>query len=174
MPGPVFLDGDTVSMRTLERDDLDFLHEYRNRPEVRRSFGRVYPQTREKVDDDYEGYMANAVNLLACVDGDPVGFVALFDWDESAGRAEVAYWVAPDEQGNGYATEAVELAVEYAFEERRCHRLVAGAHATNDASRALLETVGFEQEGRLRDHVFVGGEYVDTVRYGLLADEWRE
>ncbi len=117
--------------------------------------------------------MANAVNLLACVDGDPVGFVALFDWDESSGRAELAYWVAPDHQGNGYGTEATELAVEYAFDERRCHRLVAGAHETNDASRALLETLGFREEGRQRQHVFVDGEYVDTVLYGLLANEWR-
>ncbi|RBI63543.1 GNAT family N-acetyltransferase [halophilic archaeon] len=174
MPGPVFVSGDTVSLRTLEREDLPFLQEHRNRPDVRRSLGRVHPQNREKLDQDFEGYMANAVNLLACVDGDPVGFVALFDWDESSGRAELAYWVSPDHQGNGYGTEVTELAVEYAFDERRCHRLVAGAHETNEASRALLETLGFREEGRQRQHVFVDGEYVDTVLYGLLVDEWRD
>lgn len=173
MPGPVFLSGDTVSLRTLEREDLSFLHEYRNRPEVRRSLGRVHPQNREQLEQDFEGYMSNAVNLLACVDGDPVGFVALFDWSESAGRAELAYWIVPEQQGNGYGTEATELAVEYAFDERRCHRLVAGAHETNDGSRALLEKLGFQEEGRQREHVFVDGEYVDTVLYGLLAEEWR-
>lgn len=174
MPGPVFLRGDTVSMRTLEREDLDFLQTHRNHPEVRRMLGRVYPQNRDKVEQDFEGYMSNAVNLLACVDGERVGFVALFDWNESSGHAELAYWVAPDQQGNGYATEAVELAVEYAFDERRCHRLDAGAHETNEASRALLEGLGFEEEGRRREHVFLDGEYVDTVLYGLLADEWRD
>lgn len=174
MPGPVFLRGDTVSIRTLEREDLDFLQTHRNHPEVRRMLGRVHPQNHDKVEQDFEGYMSNAVNLLACVEGEPVGFVALFDWNESAGHAELAYWIAPDEQGNGYATEAVELAVEYAFDERRCHRLDAGAHATNDASRALLEKLGFEEEGRRREHVFLDGEYVDTVLYGLLADEWRD
>lgn len=174
MPGPVFLDGERVSLRTLERDDLEFLQEYRNRPEVRRMLGRVHPQNHEKVNQDFEGYMSNAVNLLVCVDGEPVGFVALFDWNETDGRAEIAYWIAPTHQGNGYGTEATELAVAYAFDERRCHRLVAGAHETNDASRALLETLGFREEGRLRENTFLDGEFVDTIRYGLLVSEWRD
>lgn len=33
MPGPVFVSGDTVSLRTLEREDLSFLHEHRNCPD---------------------------------------------------------------------------------------------------------------------------------------------
>jgi ribosomal-protein-alanine N-acetyltransferase len=37
----------------------------------------------------------------------------------------------------------------------------------------VLEKVGFQQEGRRRDHAFVNGEYVDLLEYGLLAEEWR-
>lgn len=172
MPGPVFLDGERVSLHTLERDDLAFLHEHRNRPDVRKLLGRVRPQTRDDLDADFEGYMSNAVNLLVCDGGEPIGFVALFDWTESAGRVEIAYWITPSRQGSGFGSEAAELAIEHAFGERRCHKVVAGAHASNDASRALLESLGFREEGRLRDHVFLGGEYVDSIRYGLLEDEF--
>jgi len=42
----------------------------------------------------------------------------------------------------------------------------------NEGSKRVLEKVGFEREGTLRDQVFVSGEHVDVGRYGLLADEW--
>jgi RimJ/RimL family protein N-acetyltransferase len=50
-----------------------------------------------------------------------------------------------------------------------------GGHATvyaqNDGSRRVLEKVGFTEEGLLRQEGFVGGEHVDVVRCGLLAEE---
>ncbi|SDL97937.1 Protein N-acetyltransferase, RimJ/RimL family [Halogranum gelatinilyticum] len=175
MPGPVFLTGDDVTLRTVERDDLDFLQRNRNHPAVRRWMPRVQPENREQLEADFEGYMSDTggVNLLACVDGDAVGFCSLFDVNHDSGRAELAAWVTPDAQGAGYGTEAAELLVEYAFAERRLHRLVAGALATNEPSRAGLETLGFVEEGRQRDQYFVDGEYVDRVLYGLLESEWR-
>lgn len=174
MPGPVFIGGDQVSLRTLEREDLPFIQEHRNHPDLRQSLGRIQPQSGEELEGDFEAYLKDGVNFVICSDDEPVGFVALFDWTESAGRVEVAYWIAPEHQGNGYATEAVSGAIAYAFEDRRCHKVVAGAHATNEPSRGLLEKLGFHQEGRLRDHIFINGEHVDVIRYGLLEDEWRE
>ncbi|MFC7074264.1 GNAT family N-acetyltransferase [Halovenus rubra] len=174
MPGPVFIEGDQISLHPLEREDLPFIQTYRNHPDVRQQLGRIQPQNGADLEADFEGYMQNGVNLLVCTDNKPVGFVALFNWKESAGRVEIAYWIAPDEQGNGYATDAVSQAIAYAFDDRRCHKVVAGAHATNEASRGLLETLSFQQEGRLRDHIYLDGEWVDAIRYGLLEAEWQD
>ena len=44
--------------------------------------------------------------------------------------------------------------------------------AFNDASARVLERVGFEHEGTLREQVFARGRRVDTERYGLLESEW--
>ena len=174
MPGPVFLSGDEISLRTVEREDLDFLSTHRNDPEIRRWMPRAHPQNREQLEEEFEGYISDddGVNLVAAVDGDAVGFVSLFDVQQESGRARLAAWFAPDAQGQGYGTEAAELLVDYAFDERRLHKLVAGALATNDASRGLLESLGFAREGRQADHYYVRGEYVDRVVYGLLETEW--
>jgi RimJ/RimL family protein N-acetyltransferase len=123
----------------------------------------------------------NTVSLLACRGEGPdlerLGFCALFRLNEDAGRAEAGVWFDPGTQGQGFATEAMELLVTHVFTERRLHRLDAGAIATDDRSRALLERLGFTEEGRRRDCYFVDGEYVDRVEYGLLATEgngeWR-
>lgn len=42
----------------------------------------------------------------------------------------------------------------------------------NDASIRVLEKLGFQQEGCLREHAYIRGAYRDTYLFGLLADEW--
>jgi len=105
-------------------------------------------------------------------DATPVGEIILFLIDETAGTAMLAYWIAPGAQGEGYATAATGLAMDHAFDERRLHKVSANVLASNAASRRVLEKVGFEHEGTMRDEDFIDGEYVDTDRYGLLAREW--
>ena len=50
----------------------------------------------------------------------------------------------------------------------------AGVYDYNEASRRLLESLGFAEEGRLREYRFIDGEYRDCVQYGLLRREYRE
>ncbi len=175
MPGPAFLEGDDVVLRTIERDDLAFCQEAMNDPRVRGGFDAHAPVTM----DDEEGWYDDAVvdgddvHLLACVDGKPVGTVGLNGVTDVYGVAELGYWIAPDHHGQGFATEAARLLVGYGFDERRLHRVGARAFEFNDASRRVLEKVGFEREGVSRDAAFVDGKYVDVYRFGLLEPEWR-
>lgn len=173
MPGAVFLDGDTVELRTIEREDAAFLTGLLNDPRVRRDIGSYAPlnevQEREWIDSLGE---SAGVRLLVAVDGGPVGTVGLDEPNEVWGTTELGYMIDPDRWGNGYATEAVSLACRYAFAERRLEKVYARVYETNPASRRVLEKVGFVEEGRLREEAFVEGERVDLRRYGLLADEW--
>lgn len=179
MPGAAFLHGDTVTLRTVEREDLDFLRANRNDPAIRRSLGYFAPTNEPATEQFFEDVIGDedCVNVLVCDDDreDPrVGLVSLFEIDERAGRGELACWIAPDAQGNGYATDATATMAGYAFEERRLHRVRARANAANEPSRAALESVGFVEEGRKREAGFVDGDHVDIVHYGLLAEEWRD
>lgn len=169
MPGAAFLHGDRLTLRTVEPDDHGFLHRHWNDPAVRRGFARHVPRTRDDIADELDA--DDAVHLLACRDRDPVGFVWLFNVDDAMGRAELGYWIAPDEQSQDYATETAALAARHAFDDRGLHRLTARVLDWNDASRRVLENAGFRQEGTLRDHYFVDGYWVDAHLYGLLAGE---
>lgn len=177
MPGAVFLRGDRVTLRTVEHEDVEFVHEYKNKPAVHRSYLWPYPENR----DDVETYLFDGdddgdVSLLACVeDGDqePVGEVGL-SVDDRTREGEIGLWMAPPYCGEGYGTEASELLVEYAFDERNLHRVSAGVLETNDASRRIWEKLGFEHEGTQRESEFMDGAYRDTYTYGVLESEWRE
>lgn len=176
MPGPVFIDGDRIELRTVENEDIEFLKRGVNHPAVRRyiSVFRT-PQNTDQYEDTFENIDSaeNGASLLIH-DGEPVGSIQLYPVNDAQGWANLGYWVAPDQQGNGYATEACELVVEYAFRELRLHRISAVTMAPNAASRRVLERAGFVHEGTDREATFADGEYVDDERYGLLRKEWRD
>lgn len=175
MPGAVFLEGETVALRTIEREDAEWLRRTINDLRVRRYLLAYAPMNLEQERDWVESLAErDGVNLLACVDGDPVGSVGMKEPNVVWGNAEIGYYVDPEHWGNGYATEAVELLVQYAFEERRLHTLHADIVARNEASARVLEKVGFETEGVRREAAFVDGEYVDVHNYGLVATDWRQ
>ncbi|MEF8839158.1 MAG: GNAT family protein [Haloarculaceae archaeon] len=176
MPGPVFQAGDRVDLHTVEEDDLDAFARAHNDPDVRVPLAIDSPENRDDLEERFEDEISDDenVHLLACVDGDPVGATMFIRLDESDGNAILAYWILPEFQGEGYGTEAVSLLLDYGFHELRLHRVEAHCLATNDASRGLLETLGFEREGRSRDRQFQHGQYVDMLQYGLLAEEWRD
>lgn len=102
----------------------------------------------------------------------PIGWVGVDD--VSYRRPELGYWLVPERHGEGYGREMVELVIDYVFATYDHSAVGAGAYEFNDASRGLLESLGFEQEGRIRRDQFVDGEYVDRVNYGLLREAWRE
>ena len=170
MPGPIYLEGERLALRTVEPEDEGFARRHWNDPELRRWFGKHEPMDRERIEGFFETG-ADEVHFLPCRGGEPVGLLWLFRIDDVAGRGEIGYWIRPDEQGNGYATEAAELGLRYAFDERGLHKVMARVFEGNTPSRRVLEKSGFEEEGHLREHYYVDGEYLDAYLFGLLDDD---
>lgn len=171
-----FLRGDTVTLHAPTDEDAAFVAAALDDPEVWQPMDRVRPTTAAEQADrladcrDDEDTTAFVVRA----DRDRVGFVELEVLNPHWRNAALTYWVAPDAQGEGYGTDAVETVVDYAVDHLGIHKLLAMTFEPNEASQRLLETVGFEREAEFRSEVYLGGEYHDLYGYGLLADEWRE
>lgn len=174
MPGPVVLSGERVTLRTVERDDAEFLQRSSADPEVRVPLGSNMPENENQAEDGIEEHVESekGVSLLVCVEGDPVGMVAAkgVRWD----RTELVYWFVPEYQGQGYGTESIALFVDYVFESFPTHRVHIRAFDFNEGSRGVARNLGFREEGRFREARFVRGGYVDVHHYGLLRREWEE
>ncbi len=102
-----------------------------------------------------------------------VGTVTLFRLDAMHRRAELGFALASDCWGQGFAGEAVSLAIEHAFGALDLHRLEADVDPRNTASLSLLARLGFVKEGLMRERYHVSGEVQDSVMLGLLRGEWR-
>jgi ribosomal-protein-serine acetyltransferase len=89
-------------------------------------------------------------------------------------RTVLGYWLDADRQGRGLMTGAVRLMVDHAFSAWELNRVEIRAAVENRKSRAIPERLNFDQEGLLRQAELVGGCYLDTVVYAMLAADWKK
>ena len=199
MPGAVVSEGERVTLRTVEEEDRAFCQRASANPEIRVGIGNPV-RSRAELGDVAE--KEDGDQFLVCLDDEAAGLgspdeeqTTRIGWvgvdesrrlssanqnSESSGnvddvsyrRPDLAYWLATEFHGEGYGTEAVALLVDYTFATYDHPAVGAIAYDFNDASRGLLESLGFEEEGRIRRDRFIDGAYVDTVHYGLLREEW--
>jgi [ribosomal protein S5]-alanine N-acetyltransferase len=93
----------------------------------------------------------------------------------SVGRceAELGYWIGVPFWGNGYATQANRLILEFAFEEADLDLLYARPLVRNEASCRVLEKLGFEHVDTV-DNIFPKWDASDKLGiYELEASDWR-
>ena len=94
--------------------------------------------------------------------------------DQAAGtEADIGWVLAPEHQGQGYGTEAVEALLAICFEQLGVRRVTAGCFTANEPSWRLMERLGMRREGHtLRDGLHRDRGWLDGFEYGLLAEEW--
>ncbi len=101
-----------------------------------------------------------------------IGTCTLANVDARNRRAEIGFVLRRDQWGQGYMFEATCTLLRFTFEQLALHRLEADVDPRNEASIRLLERLGFQREGYLRERWLVGEEINDTIFYGLLRREW--
>lgn len=106
--------------------------------------------------------------------GELIGNVGLRLPFAYAPLAEVGFELAPGHWRQGYATEAAKAMLTYGFHGLRLHRVHSHCIAENAASARVLERLGMQQEGRLREHQFFKDRWWDVLIYGMLDTEWQE
>jgi RimJ/RimL family protein N-acetyltransferase/acyl carrier protein len=104
--------------------------------------------------------------------GHPVGLVSCFDPDFRNRHAYVAAVADPEVKGNGLMAEATRLFVSYLFGEFDLRKLYAESLEPNYEQFAHGAGRLFEVEGRLREHEYVGGRYVDALLLAAHRDRW--
>jgi [ribosomal protein S5]-alanine N-acetyltransferase len=101
-----------------------------------------------------------------------VGTCTLSHLDRSNRKAQVGYALAREHWGKGYINEALTALLDFAFGELNLHRVEADIDPYNEASIRVVEKLGFQREGYLRESWIIGGEFKDALYFGLLKREW--
>jgi RimJ/RimL family protein N-acetyltransferase len=166
------LEGKTVNLRVIEKEDLPLLIEWVNNPQTD-EFSPLDPQlSKKEFEDRYDKRGPDEKSfLIEKKDGSRIGSIGHYP---RGSMLEIGYSIFPDERGKGYCTEAVQIMVDYLFMSRNIVRVQAHTSIRNKASQRVLEKSGFKKEGTLRKEYFVRGEWVDSCVYGILREEWKE
>jgi [ribosomal protein S5]-alanine N-acetyltransferase len=97
------------------------------------------------------------------------GFASVMAWH---GRAEIAYALSRAYWGRGLMPEAVRAVLGFGFETLHLNRIEARCEIENVASERVMQKLGMQFEGVLRQHTQVMGVYRDLKLYSILRDEW--
>lgn len=117
---------------------------------------------------------AKQLVIVRNADKKVIGTALLFKFDEGSSRLELGYALGRAHWRQGYAAEALCALLSHLFTDLRIRRVEAEVNPNNLASNALLKSLGFTQEGYLRERWVAKGETYGVNIYGLLAAEWRE
>jgi ribosomal-protein-alanine N-acetyltransferase len=146
---------------------------------------RYYPWTQRTAEDvqafvqrfiDWQDEQPRTRFQLALVlraAGQLIGSCGIRKETATAQQADLGYEIAPSHWGHGYATEAARAVLAFGFQNLRLHRVWASCVAENTASAQVLEKLGIQREGRLREHRWMKGRWWDTLVYGILQHEWK-
>lgn len=90
-------------------------------------------------------------------------------------HAELGYWMGARYRDRGFATEAAQAVVRWAFRSLGLRRVFAQVLGGNRASARVLEKIGLVREGVRRKHIRKGSRWYDAHQFGILREEvtWR-
>ena len=134
---------------------------------IKKRYEKMEKDAEEKRNDFYMTIRANE-------DGRLLGFVRIFwiEWAHGSGSLKMAIGDQAD-RNKGYGSEALRLALNYAFEELNLFRLSIMLGGDNPQAIQFFKKAGFVEEVRRREALHRDGQYYDVFHLGLLQDEWR-
>lgn len=167
-----------LKLRAHEPEDAAALHAFYSREDVARyllddpwTLSDAKTKVQERVaKTDLDG-PSEALALIIEFEENVIGDVLLWFTDVKHRVAEVGWVLDPTFSGKGYASEAVKAVLDAAFNQYKCHRVIAQMDARNDSSAKLAERLGMLKEAHHRQDWFSKGEWTDTLVYAMLASD---
>ncbi len=170
MTGAVFLEGDKIDLRTMEVEDAEAFTEIVNHPEVRKFLAIRKPMNKQDEEEFIENLSDDNIHLSIYAEDELIGNIVLKEKEKDVG--EIGLMIHPDAHGNGYGTEASKLLINHGFKQLRYNKIYARVLSNNEKSKSVWEKLGFQEEGCLREHIFIDGTFENAHIYGILEDEW--
>jgi RimJ/RimL family protein N-acetyltransferase len=174
LPGGGLTDG-MIDLRPLRASDAEDYFRLHSLPEVAQYY--VGPTMTPQVaavrcaQADYRwvtGEMAQCA-IVDIATGQFAGDIQLINRGLSPATVMLGYSLTPQARGKGFATRAVNLLSDWAFQIGSV-RVIAGTYPDNDRSRAVLVRAGFSYEATLRCSLpGSGSSRIDNIQYVRIS-----
>jgi RimJ/RimL family protein N-acetyltransferase len=171
------LSGELVRLTWARPEDAVIMTRWREDAEYMRMVDTDWmrPASAEDSPLGRAGVAPNGVEfrIRAVPDDRLIGFVALhsIEWNNQVGEISIGIGCSAD-WGKGYGTEALRLALRFAFDELNLNRVWLTVIGYNTRAVRAYEKVGFRHEGVLRQAGLRDGKRYDLLVMGLLREEW--
>jgi len=172
----ITLTGNTIYLRALEPEDLEFIYAIENNESVWEVSNTQTPYSRFLIRQYLENahqdiYEAKQLRLAICLNStfEAIGLIDLFDFDPKNNRAGVGIVISnKNNRNSGIGSEALQLVINYAFNQLQLHQLYANIGSDNEVSLQLFTKFGFQKIGVKKDWIKVNNVFKDEMLYQLI------
>jgi diamine N-acetyltransferase len=164
---------DSVTLRAIEPEDLDMLYTVENDVSSWNTGTTNVPYSRYMLHD----YIANASNdiyvdrqvrFIVQWETTPIGIADVVNFEPQHLRAEIGIVIQTKYRDHGFARQALQQLISYAKNVVHLHQLYAMIAVDNSRSLSLFSSLGFISGGTLKDWLFDGSHYHDTIMMQLF------
>ena len=171
----ITLKGNTIQLRALEPNDLDWLFNIENDESFWEVSNTITPFSKAILEhyisnSHVDIFTAKQLRLVIETKDKPVGLIDLFDFDPQHHRAGIGILVLPEFQSKGFATDALRILIKYAFDNLQLHQIYANIISENAKSIELFQKLGFEIVGNKEEWIFYKGKYKDELLLQLIRE----
>ena len=171
---------DNYTIRPLETTDLEPYFELveRNRTRLEDFFTGTVSRTKdltatkvflEDIDQKRAEKQYYPFIVVDNTTGNFIAFIDLKNVDWSIPKTEIGCYTDTQFAAKGITTKAMQLFVDYCFEQYGFKKIFLRTHHSNKAAQVIAEKCGFEVEGTIRmDYKTTSGEIVDLIYYGKV------
>jgi len=170
------LKGKNIYLRALEPEDLEFVYAIENDEAIWEVSNTQTPYSkfliRQYLENAHQDiYEAKQLRLAICKnDSDTaIGLIDLFDFDPRNKRAGIGIVIQNQQERNqGFGKEALQLLIEFSFNQLQVHQLFANIGVDNESSLNLFATFGFQRIGIKKDWNYSNNSFQDEAVFQLL------
>lgn len=175
----MILNNSQIKLRAVEPEDLDILYKWENVTALWIHGNTLAPYSklvlRQYINDSLEMdiFQSKQLRLMICLaeDGTTIGTVDLYDIDAYHRRAGIGILIDEEYRQKRYASLALELMAEYAFNFLYLHQLYAYISASNTKSINLFKKLEYNQVGVLKDWIQRTDTFEDVHLFQLLNNK---
>ncbi len=179
MIAPNLLRGENVRLTAVTSNDMPVITRWWSDPDFLRLYNAApaVPLNEDQLSRRFELSQTNPDTILFAVrpldDNELIGLLE-FDgivWAHRTTFVSIGIGEARH-RNHGYGREAMQVGLNFIFNEVNLHRVCLTVFSYNTAAIALYEALGFVREGVYREHLERDGRRHDMILYGLLRPEW--
>lgn len=170
----MFIKNDIISLRIAEPHDAELIYRWENDMSVWRDSETRVPFSMRQI----EQFLLNNNDLMSekqlrlmiedAKNGDQVGCIDIYDYDEFNLRAGFGVLIDEKYRGKGYAKNAIKLLSDYCFNTLLLNQIYALVLASNVESMFLFESLGFERCGVRKQWYRTADGFIDQIEYQYI------
>jgi len=169
--------GKNLKLRALEPSDVDLLYTWENDEKIWHLSNTQTPFSRFTLEQyvlnsGEDLYTAKQLRLMIGLVGDPpqkaIGSIDLFDFDPANRRAGIGIMITKNQRNKGYATEALQLLIDYCFNVLNLHQLYCNIGVDNTTSLKLFKKAGFKEIGLKKEWLLFRNNWMDEYILQLI------